>query len=92
VGDESIRKPQSRRRATLDDAYLPLEELATYAGISVRTLRDYLHHPVTPLPHYVIQHKILVRRSTFDEWIERFLVADAPTDINARLDAMVKGA
>lgn len=90
--NEVTTRKQARQRVTLDDAYLPLGELATYAGLSVRTLRDYLHHPATPLPHFLIGNKIVVRRSMFDEWAERFLIADAPRDSNAAIDAMKRGA
>lgn len=35
-----------------EDGYLPLKALATYSGLSVRTLRGYLKHPSRQLPHY----------------------------------------
>ena len=54
------------------DGYVPLKALAVYAGLSVRTLRDYLTDPIAPLPHYRIGGKILVRRSEFDAWAQRF--------------------
>src|SRR5215208_3314058 len=52
--------------------YLPLKALASYSGLSVRTLRDYLMDPIGPLPHYRIAGKILVRRSEYDAWVQRF--------------------
>lgn len=58
--------------ADLDDAYWSLQTLSRYAGLSVRTLRGYLQHPVTPLPHYRVGGKILVRRSEYDAWARRF--------------------
>lgn len=85
------KKSRARRRVTFNDAYLPLEELATYAGLSVRTLRDYLHHPVTPMPHYVIGGRIVVLRSDYDEWAQRFKVADPASNNEAWVEAMVKG-
>ena len=51
------------------DPFLPLKALATYSGLSVRTLREYLTDAVNPLPHYRVGGKILVRRSEFDGWI-----------------------
>ncbi len=69
----------NRREATdLDDAYLPLRALARYAGLSVRTLRTYLVHGSSPLPHYRIGGKVLVRRSEFDAWAARFRVTARP--------------
>ena len=61
---------------TRTDAYLPLRSLAAYAGVSVRTLRIYLVHPSTPLPHYRLSGKILVKRSEFDQWIARFRASE----------------
>jgi excisionase family DNA binding protein len=55
--------------STTLDPFLSLRALATYAGLSVRTLRQYLDHPTRPLPHYRVGGKILVRRSEFDAWI-----------------------
>src|SRR3954466_4352971 len=72
-----------RRPATVDaaaDPYLPLQMLTRYAGLSVRTLRNYLRHPVTPLPHYRVGGRILVRRSEFDEWAVRFRTEGSPLD------------
>lgn len=57
------------------DAYLPLTALATYAGLSVRKLREYLVHPAFPLPSYRIGGKLLVRRSDFDAWAQHFRTA-----------------
>jgi len=54
------------------DPYLSLRALATYSALSVRKLRDYLNDPLHPLPCYRIGGKVLVRRSDFDAWIERF--------------------
>lgn len=66
------------------DGYLPLKALSQYSGIGLRRLRDYLHDPVRPLPHYRIGGKVLVRRSDFDAWAARFRVAD-----QGRVDALV---
>jgi hypothetical protein len=54
------------------DPYLALRALASYCGCSVKWLRLRLADPVYPLPCYRVGDKILVRRSEFDAWIERF--------------------
>jgi len=55
------------------DPYLSLRALATYSGLSVRTLRKALADPAHPLPHYRPGgSKVLVRRSDFDRWMSRF--------------------
>jgi len=52
------------------DPFLPLRSLAAYAGVSVRTLRQYLALPPDrALPCYRVGGKILVRRSEFDAWM-----------------------
>ena len=72
------------------DAYLPLKALAAYGGLSVRTLRGYLSHPATPLPHYRVGGKILVKRSEFDSWIGAFR-ATAPVALDAIVADALKG-
>ena len=66
------------------DIYLPLKALSGYSGLSVRTLRARLVHPSTPLPHYRVGGKILVKQSEFDAWIARFRISATP-----RVDAVV---
>jgi excisionase family DNA binding protein len=55
--------------STALDPFLPLRALATYAGLSVRKLRELLDDPAHPLPAYQVGGKILVRRSEFDGWM-----------------------
>jgi hypothetical protein len=70
------------------DPFLNLEALSKYSGLSVRSLRTYLVDPAHPLPCYrlrdphvivtkagkrqTVTGKILVRRSDFDTWMQRF--------------------
>jgi hypothetical protein len=61
-----------RTDAPANDGYLPLKALATYSGMSLRTLRGHLSHLVRPLPHYRVGGKILVKRSEFDAWVGQF--------------------
>ena len=69
---------EAGNRLAAADAYLPLRALAAYAGLSVRTLRSYLAHASTPLPHYRIGGKLLVRRSEYDIWVSQFRARVAP--------------
>ena len=64
--------------ATRDDRYLSIRQLAAYGGLSVRTLRTYLTHPVHPLPCYRVGGKVLVRRSEYDSWMSRFRASGVP--------------
>jgi hypothetical protein len=79
--------PHGSEPATIDDRYLPLTRLSTYAGLSVRTLRSYLTHPAYPLPCYRIGGKVLVRRSDYDNWAARFRAVDV-----SAVDALVTDA
>jgi hypothetical protein len=54
------------------DAYLSLRALSSYAGLSVRWLRRSLTDVPSPLPHYRVGGKLLVRRSEFDAWMTQF--------------------
>jgi excisionase family DNA binding protein len=53
------------------DPYLSLKALAAYSGLGVTRLRAYLTDVRHPLPHYRVGGKILIRRSTFDHWMEQ---------------------
>ena len=54
------------------DGYMSLKTLTEYSGMSIRTLRNWISHPVRPLPHYRIGGKLLVRRSEYDSWAKGF--------------------
>jgi len=76
--------------AVREDAYLPLKALSQYAGLGVRTLRTYLHHPAAPLPHFRVGGKILVRRSEYDAWVRRFRASTASV-VDALVAETLKG-
>lgn len=50
--------------------WLDLKALQGYACVSERTLREWIHRGANPLPATRVGTKILVRRSTFDQWLE----------------------
>jgi len=81
---------QNQDAAAVDDRYLSLRSLATYAGLSIRTLRGYLRRPHAPLPHYRIGGKILVRRSEFDRWASEFKVVRPHVDLDAVVGDVVR--
>jgi len=70
MGTEASRLGESM--GTPVDPFLSLRTLASYSCVSVRKLREYLHDPVHPLPHYRVGSKIVVRRSEFDRWMQQF--------------------
>jgi hypothetical protein len=86
----SLMRPDIERRDVLVE-YFPLRVLEKYAGLSIRTLRSYLYHPVTPLPHFRVGGKILVKRSDYDAWLLRFRrcePASLDTMVNDVLDSL----
>jgi hypothetical protein len=89
--DDKIRPSQKRQPIPLDDAYLPLGELAVYSGLSIRKLQMYITDPMHPLPHYRFGSKIEVRRSEFDAWARHYRVERAAVDVEADIDARIAG-
>lgn len=66
-----------------DDDYLSVTELAAYSNMSRRWLMSRLHHPVSPIPHFKVGQKLLVKRSEFDAWLRQFRVQHTPIDVDA---------
>ena len=59
--------PQLERQAE----WMDLRTLQQYADVSDRTLREWIHLPINPLPaSQATGGKILVRRARFDSWLE----------------------
>ena len=69
--------------------WLDLEALAQYACVSERTLRHWLHRATNPLPGVRVGTKILVRRSTFDQWLENHRLK--LVDVGCIVDEMLAG-
>ena len=69
--------------------WLDLKALTQYACVSERTLREWLHRPIDPLPAARVGTKILVRRSTFDQWLENHRLKSV--DVGCIVDEMLAG-
>ena len=63
----------------LKDQYFDLEGLSIYSALKVPTLREYIKE--RKLPAFKVKGKILIRRSEFDLWLEKFRVKDKIEDI-----------
>lgn len=68
-----------RDRPNIVPEWFGVRELSTYAAVSQRTLRTWIHSPVDPLPAVRIGGKMLVRRSEVDAWLERHTIVPAPS-------------
>jgi excisionase family DNA binding protein len=83
--------PTKERESVVDDRYLSVRSLATYAGMSIRTLRALLVRRHAPLPHYRIGGKILIRRSEFDQWAAEFRIVRLLLDLEAVVGDVMRG-
>lgn len=72
------------------DPFLSLRALASYSGLSVRKLRDYLDDPAHTLPCYRVGGKILVRRSEFDAWVVAYRQTGR-ADVDRVVSEVLKG-
>jgi Helix-turn-helix domain len=61
------------------DPFLSLKALSTYSGLSVRKLRQLIDRDAADaLPCYRVDGRVLVRRSDFDEYMNRYRVSGRP--------------
>ena len=74
----------------MTDGYMGLKTLAGYSGMSVSTLRNWIHHPTRPLPCFYIGGKFLVRRSDYDSWAEGFREV-TPSSVDDIVGDVMKG-
>lgn len=72
------------RYEPLHPEWLDLKALQEYACVSERTIREWVRRPVNPLPAVRVGLKILVRRSTFDRWLESHQIR--PLDVSCIVD------
>ena len=70
-----------------NDRYYDLQHLSSeYADLGVSTLREHIKGG--GLPSYKVGGKILVKKSEFDEWIERFRV-DSDKTLNTIVNSVM---
>ena len=72
-----------------DPEYLSIKALASYSGISARTLRTLLKDQVNPIPCRRIGGKILVRRGEYDSWADQFRWANAGDETSCAVDEKI---
>ena len=71
--------------------WMDLRSTQTYADVSERTLRDWIHRPLNPLPASQVEHgKILIKRSKFDQWLDAQPILSIDSiDINKMADEII---
>ena len=90
-GGRSAGSPTAAALARRDaDGYVGLRALAGYSGLSVRTLRGHLSSPAHTLPSFRVGGKVLVRRSEFDHWIQRFRSGAQAAPIDSVVDDLMR--
>lgn len=74
---------------TSQPEWFDLKALQRYACVSERTLREWIHRPVDPLPAVRVGTKLLIRRRVFDLWLEGHLIKQV--DIGCMVDELIAG-
>jgi hypothetical protein len=69
--------------------WLDLKAITRYACVSERTLREWIHKADNPLPASQVSGKILVRKSSFDCWLEAHRLKTI--DVGCIVDEIVAG-
>lgn len=70
--------------AHIDRECMDLRELTEYVAVSDRTLRAWLRRETDALPAVRVGGKILIRRSDFDQWLEKHRIQPgAAIDVDA---------
>lgn len=80
--DQKMTSSDTHKRE--ESEWLDLKAIQRYACVSDRTLRQWIHRPIDALPAVRVGTKILIRRSSFDTWLEAHLIKqiDADTILN----------
>jgi len=81
-----IPKVIAESAIVLSDQYFDLKGLSLYSALAVPTLRDYIREGA--LPYFKLKGKVLVRKSEFDTWLEKFRV-DRKKDLNTIANEIV---
>jgi len=71
---------------SLNDQYFDLKGLSAYSAFGVATLRDYIR--ADALPCFKVKGKILVKKSEFDAWLERYRI-NQTQDLNSIVDGIM---
>lgn len=82
-------KTEHNSRASADTEWMDIKTVQRYACISERTLREWLHRSIRPLPAVRVGTKILIRRSVFDAWLESHPLSADGVDVSSTVDEII---
>ena len=83
---------ESAQGAAFDMEWLGLRQLTCRVPYGERTIRSWIHSPVDPLPAVKVKGKILVRKSVFDNWLQRHSIKPLEcVDIDGIVQEVLKG-
>lgn len=69
--------------------WMDMKAVQRYACVSERTVREWLHRAVRPLPAARVGTKILIKRSVFDAWLESHPLQTRVIDIGGTVDEIM---
>jgi len=67
--------------------YINLRILSKRLGVAKRTLRNWIHDPISPLPAYKVKGLLLFKLADVEQWLEKFRVKTV--DTNAMADEIM---
>lgn len=80
-----------RRQLDHGPEWMDLKSAQAHADVSERTLREWIHRVLNPLPAVQVEHgKILINRSRFDQWLNAHPVQSITSlDVNQIADEIL---
>jgi hypothetical protein len=88
---DSLKGPPSGADS-INREWLGLRDLTYYANVSERTIRSWIRSPVNPLPAVKVSGKVLVRKSDFDAFLQRYRIRPLEEiNIDAIVQDVLKG-
>jgi len=88
-GDQKTDDFGTSKIQGIQPEWMDLKALQRYACVSERTLRGWIHRPENPLPAVRVGTKILVRRTSFDHWLEGHRLESV--DVSGIVDEVLAG-
>jgi excisionase family DNA binding protein len=85
-----MKRTEANSQSIAAREWFDLRGITMYAAISERTVREWLHRSLNPLPAVRVGTKILIRRSAFDAWLEKHPLIPADSiDVNETVNEIL---